>query len=91
MESPQWGDSNKYRKHMFYVEITIKQDLSYISISVQQQIYFNGNVFGNKCCRCNEGSLYNFGGGSSVKIVSIALLNSFITDTSTVSSLNGLT
>ena len=26
--------------------------------SVQQQIYYNGNVFGNKCCRCNAGSLY---------------------------------
>ena len=26
--------------------------------SVQQQVHFNGNVFGNKCCRCIEGSLY---------------------------------
>ena len=26
--------------------------------SVQQQIHFTGNVFGNKRCRCNEGSLY---------------------------------
>ena len=26
--------------------------------SLQQQIHFNGNIFGNKCCRCNEGSLY---------------------------------
>ena len=25
---------------------------------LQQQIHYNGNVFGNKCCRCNEGSLY---------------------------------
>ena len=31
LESPQWGDSNKYPKHMFYEEITIKQGLSYIS------------------------------------------------------------
>ena len=30
-----------------------------IKYSVQQQIYFNVTVFGNKCCRCNEGSLYN--------------------------------
>ena len=22
--------------------------------SVQQQIHFKRNVFGNKCCRCNE-------------------------------------
>ena len=29
-----------------------------IKYSVQEQIHFNGNVFGNKCCRCNEGSLY---------------------------------
>ena len=31
-----------------------------IKYSVQQQIHFNGNVFGNKCCRCNEGSLYTW-------------------------------
>ena len=29
-----------------------------IKYSLQQQIHFNGNVFGNKCCPCNEGSLY---------------------------------
>ena len=29
-----------------------------INYSLQQQIHFNGNVFANKCCRCNEGSLY---------------------------------
>ena len=29
-----------------------------ISYSVQQQNHFNGNVLRNKCCRCNEGSLY---------------------------------
>ena len=29
-----------------------------IKDSLQQQIHFNGNVFGNKCYRCNEGSLY---------------------------------
>ena len=27
--------------------------------SVQQQSHFNGNIFGNKCCRCNESSLYS--------------------------------
>ena len=26
--------------------------------SLQQQIHYNGNIFGNKCCLCNEGSLY---------------------------------
>ena len=29
-----------------------------IKDSLQQQIHFNGNIFGNKCCRCNEGSLH---------------------------------
>ena len=29
-----------------------------IKDSLQQQIHYNGNIFGNKCCRCNEGSLY---------------------------------
>ena len=29
-----------------------------IKDSLQQQIHFNGNIFGNKYCRCNEGSLY---------------------------------
>ena len=27
---------------------------------VKQQIHFNGNVFGNKYCRCNKGSLFMF-------------------------------
>ena len=60
-----WGDSNKYLNHMFYEEIRTKQDRGpflhiklLIKCSVQQPIYFNGNIFGNKCCRCNEGSLY---------------------------------
>ena len=30
-----------------------------IKDSLQPQIHYNGNVFGNKCCRCNEGSLYH--------------------------------
>ena len=51
---------------MFYEETRIKQGHSYISFmsikdSLQQQIHFNGNIFGNKCCRCNEGSLYSLG------------------------------
>ena len=29
-----------------------------IKYSDQQQIHFNGNIFRNKYCRCNEGSLY---------------------------------
>ena len=47
---------------MFYEEVRIKQGLFlYIILSIkdslQQQIYYNGNIFGNKCCHCNEGSL----------------------------------
>ena len=63
LESPQRGDSNKYPKHMFYEEIRIKQGLFIhiilsIKNSLQQQIHYNGNIFWNKCYRCNEGSLY---------------------------------
>ena len=47
---------------MFYEEIRTKQILTYINLlikySVQEQIHFNGKAFGNKCCRCNGGSLY---------------------------------
>ena len=32
LESPHWGDYNKYPRHMFYEEIRTKQDLSYISV-----------------------------------------------------------
>ena len=50
------GDSNKYPKHMnktmFFLHIIVS-----IEDSLQQQIHFNGNIFGNKCCRHNEGSL----------------------------------
>ena len=31
-----------------------------IKYSVQQQIHINGNDFGYKCCRCNEGLLYMY-------------------------------
>ena len=55
LDSHHWGDSNKYPKHMFYEEIRLKQGLRII-LSLQQKIHFNGNIFGNKCCRCNEGS-----------------------------------
>ena len=62
LESPQWGDSNKYPKHIFYEEIknktrSVLHFILSIKDSLQQQIYFSGNIFGNKCCRYNEGSL----------------------------------
>ena len=44
------GNTNKTRP-FFHINLLIKY-------SVQQQIHFNGNVFGNKCYRLNEGSLY---------------------------------
>ena len=50
---------------MFYEEIRKKiRPFLHINLlikySVQQQIRFNGNVFGNKRCHYNEGSLYRF-------------------------------
>ena len=44
----------KYKKKtrpLLHIDMLIKN-------SVQQQIHFNENVFGNKRYRCNEGSLY---------------------------------
>ena len=49
---------------MFYEEIRTKQYLSNIILSIkdslQQQIHYNGNIFGNKFCRRNKGSLYMY-------------------------------
>ena len=39
LESPQWGDSNKYPKPMFSEEIRIKQGLSYISFCPLRILY----------------------------------------------------
>ena len=50
---------------MFYEEIRVKQSLLYyystlfMKDPLQEQIHFNGNIFGNKCCWCNEISLYS--------------------------------
>ena len=41
LESPQRGDSDKYPKHMFYKEIRMKQDLSYMSF-YPLRILYNG-------------------------------------------------
>ena len=71
LELPQWSNSNKYPKHMFCEEIRTKQDLSYVSVFSLCVLYnskfilmamsFGTNaVFGNKCCRCNDGLLYRF-------------------------------
>ena len=39
LESPHWGDSSKYPKHMFYEELRIKQGLSYISFCPLRILY----------------------------------------------------
>ena len=60
LESHHWGDSNKYSKHMFYEEIRIKQGFSYISLCPLRILCnskFTLMTTGNKCYRCNEGSL----------------------------------
>ena len=41
-----------------------------VKISLQQQIHVNGNIFGNKCCRCNEGSLYYRSKVDTISVVS---------------------
>ena len=59
LESPQRGDSDKYPKHMFYEGIRIKQGFFlYIILSIYNSKFIIMATFlGNKCCRCNEGSL----------------------------------
>ena len=44
------GNKNKTRPFLDII-LSIKD-------SLQQQIRYNGNIFGNKVCHCNEGSLY---------------------------------
>ena len=63
LETPQRGNSKKYPKHMLCEEIRIKQGIFipiilFIKASLQQSIHYNCNIFGNKCCRYNERSLY---------------------------------
>ena len=62
LESPHWGNSNKYPKHVFYEAMKTRRPFSHINLlikySVQQHIHFNGNVFGNKCCPCDESLMY---------------------------------
>ena len=71
-ELPQWGDSNKYpnvyvprgnkkkKTRPFLLVILLIKDY------LQPQTHFNGNIFKNECCRCNEGSLYK---GRSIVII----------------------
>ena len=59
------GDSDKYPKHTFYEGIRKHGICLHIILlikdSLQQHIHFNGNIFGNECCICNEGSMYTRG------------------------------
>ena len=61
-----WGKRNKTRPFL-HINLLIKY-------SVQQQIQFNGNIFGNECCRCNEDSLYFF---PTDRTEAVPLLQSF--------------
>ena len=62
LELPHWGDSNKYPKHVLCGNKNKTRSFLHTILSIkdslQQQIHFNGNFLGNKCCRRNEGSLY---------------------------------
>ena len=63
LESPYYGDSKKISKTYILWENKNKtRSFLHIILSIkdslQQQIHFNGNIFGKKCCHCNEGSLY---------------------------------
>ena len=56
LEPPHW-----FSKYTVYEEIWVNQDMQMIlpiKDSLEQQTHFNGNDFGNTCCRCDEGSLY---------------------------------
>ena len=62
-ESPHWGDSYKYPKHMLYEEIRIKQCLSGMSFCSSRildncKFILIETSLGNKCCRCKKGLLY---------------------------------
>ena len=43
----KWEKKNKKKKNKGFLTYQF----------VQQHIYCNDNISGNKCCRCNEGSL----------------------------------
>ena len=62
LESTHRGKSVKYPKHMFFEKTKIEKKLFFYSIllikdSLPNQVHFNGNIFGNKRCCCNEASI----------------------------------
>ena len=46
-------------QNMFFEEIRIKQDFSYISVCSLSILYDSKFILMAMSCRCNEGSLYN--------------------------------
>ena len=62
LELPRRGDSNKYTKHIIYkkkcpeVSVFDALDGSY-QVSLQQQIWFDSKIFGNKQGHYNQGPL----------------------------------
>ena len=69
LESPHGGDTNKNTKHIFYEELRIKQGFPNISFCLLRSLYNSKFIIvatsGNKCCRCNESSLFVAGTVSS--------------------------
>ena len=47
----------QFSKPFLEKKMSIFEENGAFKYSVQQQVHFNGNVFVNKCCRCNKGSL----------------------------------
>ena len=55
-------------RHVFVMIRPFLHIILSIKDSLQQQIHYNGNIFGNKCCRCNEGSLYRSANASAQSV-----------------------
>ena len=51
LESPHWGDSNKYPKHALRENMNITMHFLHIILlikdSLQQQLHFHGTIFGS--------------------------------------------
>ena len=57
--------TNKPKHNVLWLNKTKTRPFLHIILaikdSLQQQIRFNGNIFENKSCHCNESSLYSYG------------------------------
>ena len=54
LESPQWGDSNKYPKHMYYEKIRINHGLSYILFCQLKILYISKFIITATSLRTND-------------------------------------